>query len=425
MMKFNLVVMLVLASISSYANLMHFEVDSIDLNRKPEANHLNGDIYARDILIKYDNVEFDLTQNGELFLVDASLYNNKIAVRKDNLNFATNIPTFPEIDLLNFINAKEAIIEFSDKGFYANGPELSIGADKFLFAIQDVDINCVGSEFTFNLDEVCLKNMLIKPRESSEFAKVEIKQNGDKPANVNILGKEVNFSENRILIDAQSVHGYVLDSSIEFNSIKVDCFKDPTVDSFNIDLIFSGCLQESRIAGDEIKLLREGMPFNVFYGEVYFEDNHLGLEAKELEAKTKKGHFIFSDIKARCLKTLPSDKDISADAIYVGCLRHSEFSIERVSESKVESPKNRIRDLKINVTNHRFNMTAKLKALIGFKFRASGKVEINEELREVTIKVDRAKVAGLRATKLVLKFVMKFITSDSVSLDGDTITIKY
>ena len=412
-------------ALSCMANSMFFEVDSISLNRELGSDFLGGVAHARDVYIKYDAVEFDLTENGELFLVNTFLFNNRINFQKDNLNLTTHLPQFTEIDLLNMIYAKEAKIEFAETGFFANGPQLSIGAEQFLFDIKDVDIKCQSDEFTFNLDEICLKDMHIKPLEGKEFAIVEIKQSGASQSNVNIRGKEVAFKEDSIIIDAQSASGNLLNSSINFKNINIDCYKDPNLSAFNLDLIFAGCLEESRIAGKEIKLLREGMPFNVFDGQVYFEKQHLGLIANQLEAQTKKGEFTFTKIEARCVKIDPSDKEVDAVSIYEGCLRRSDFSIQKISEDKKESDKNRIRDLKITVADGHFNMTAKLKSLFTFKFKAAGKLDVHPEQREVRIKVNRARVAGMTATKFVLKFVMKFINSDSVSLKGETIIIKY
>lgn len=419
--------LLILSLISTIcaANSMLFEVDSFDLKREVGQEFLAGSAYARDIYIKYDAVEFDLAQDGELFLVDAALYNNKFNFRKDNLNLTTYIPQIDEIDFLDFIYANQALIEFTETGFNANGPQLSIGAASFLFDIRNVQINCASNGFTFRLDQICLKNMLINPSKGSEFAKVEIKQESQDTSFINILGKKVLFTDDRINIDAQSISGNILNSEIGLKAINVDCFKDSELKSFNLDLIFAGCLEESLIAGSEIRLLREGRPFEIYDGVVYFNENHVGVEADKLLAETQKGLFTFFDIEAKCLKTINNKRMISADAFYLGCLKSSYFKINKINEDQIEKDSNRISDLNIHVTDGEFKLNAKLRALFTLHFRASGTLNINETQREVRVQVAKAKVAGMTATKMVLKFVMKFINSDSVSLENDTIIIKY
>lgn len=412
-------------TLSTWANSMYFEVDSIDMRRNAGDVYLGGQAFARDIYIKYDAVEFDLTENGELFLVDTYLYNNKINFKKDNLNLSTHIPQFKEIDYLSFIYAKDAKIEFAHNGFFANGPQLSLGADKFLVDIKNVDIRCDSDDFTFRLDQICLQSMTIKPHVEEDFAKLEIKQDYSDQSYIEILGKSVIFAKDFINIDAQNVTGNLLDTFIEFNAIQAHCYKDPKIKSFNLDLIFAGCLQESKVIGKEIKLLREGKPFNIFNGQVYFEKEHAGLVAHELMAQTNKGQFTFSEIEARCSKLYAPNGSIDSEAIYIGCLRKSTFTIDRISEDGKDSRNNRIRDLNVLIENGKFKFSAKLRAFFTINMKASGSVEILESQREVNIKVSRARIAGLSATKLVLKFIMKFITSDSVSLNDDTITIKY
>lgn len=418
---------LLLLAVSTFcaANSMLFEVESFDLKRKEGQDHLSGQAFARDIYIKYDAVEFDLAQNGELFLVEAALYNHKFNFKKDSLNLTTHIPEISEINYLDFIYAKRANIEFSESGFNAIGPQLSIGAANFLFDIQNVQIDCKNEGFTFRLDQTCLKDMLIQPSHEDDFAKVEIKQLSQDTSFINILGKEVRFTNDRINIDAQSISGNLLGSTIGLESITVDCFKNKNLDTFNLDFIFAGCLQESTIIGNEIKLLREGKPFEVYDGNVYFNENHVGVNANKLVAETQKGLFTFTDIEAKCIKNIPSNFMMTADSFYLGCLESSYFKINKVDEDDIEKASNRISDLNIFVTDNEFKMNAKLRAMITFKLNASGKLEINEVNREIKVKVKKAKVAGMRATKLVLKFVMKFIDSDSVSLDDDTIIIKY
>lgn len=353
---------------SASANLMYFDVAHGQMEKiNPSSKVLKGQVEARDVQVEFSTEKFEI-DNPSSAGIDAEVEwddeNSIFAIRKDNLKFSTALAKGLGISGLENVELKEAQVRLDKKGISMKGNYLGFSHSFFRAAFSDAKIFCpTGGIFNSEIDKVCFNIS------QSEIGKVEYQQN-------------------------------VFDS--DFLQAKAEIDKS------------------------KFKLLARGAVFN-----------------------DKAGNTIVDNFKLECSKVQPEAIKVDTFSILQGCLKKSDVRIdsmnmsqedkEVIKEALLESPKfsekdfignkdlvdlDHLKQISLVINNGKLYFQAKVLALFWVKIRLKADAKLYPSKRELTFKINDARILGIPVRKLAYRLIKKFGRVDYIELRGDLIVFK-
>tara|TARA_R110002072_G_scaffold534_2_gene3487 strand:+ start:23567 stop:24583 length:1017 start_codon:yes stop_codon:yes gene_type:complete len=190
-----------------------------------------------------------------------------------------------------------------------------------------------------------------------------------------------------------------------------------------------GCGDGSYLIFDSLFSKTESSEFTIQNGRVTFLKNLI---------KVNSGDIVFNVGDTTIVKgphiecAVNTENEINEQAIIEGCMKHA-FSTFKEVQSKhkalfIESQKgfvdvDDLKEVEFKMKDGAYSLTGKVKLLFNLSFKVNGIAEVGEEW--ASVHVEKASIGGIiPARRFLIYFLKKFLKSDSVRVQDNTIQVK-
>ena len=429
------IVIALLLSISALSadNYMYFLIDSMNLSKESADSNLSGVAAAEKLYVMMDDNEFEINaQDDQLVHAKAYLTKNRLNFEKDGMRFSTPLEEKNILFALDYLEGNKAEIKLGTEGINILGSSLEAHTKGVSFRVENVDMHCdTGGIFTTDVDVACVKHTLIKPYQK-DYGFISLVDLSDKKQ-FNLSLNTTNLSVNNDLLDVATVNvkGKINAGNFSMGRGSLSCYKDPKLDSLDMDRILTGCLFESKIEGLDFEFKKAGLDARIREIDFALLKSRLEIGASEVRFVTGKDTTIVNNFSLSCNKKVVDISTARDSVIMDGCLEKLRLNIDEMDSDrqKNNNPQEfldvtNIRRLKFEVTDNEFKLSGKTRVLITLPFYADGFADYDAQKNVITLKVKKTTVMGLPAKKVVLFVLRKVLDSKTVSIKGDTIRIQ-
>ncbi len=416
---------------------MYFLVDKINLTRGGVNDYriLNGETIAKRIYVMMDNNEFEIdSANGESISAITYLTDKRLYFLKDEIKFSTPLDVTNVLYSLTSLSATNAEIELAKKGIRVQGEYLEAELDKNLFLIRNLNMFCLTTDFTTDVDIACLTDTTITPYErDSGYLKIE-DLSAKKEYRIEMNTSELSIKNDHLNFDATKMWGTYKDSRFSFVNGSLDCKKDPTLNELDVERFVNGCLELTSFKGGLLNWKQAALDVEVDGLTLKIDSGSFNIKSDTVRFKTNEGVTEVQRFNYLCEK-LDVDTDNSNTYILLnGCLKGSHLSMYRFN-SNSKSPKrslstgkgiidiNDLKNIDMAVRDGNFSLTAKVKVIARLKVLIKGNIELNELQEKLTIAIDKARIAGLPARSFAMFIIRNFIDEEVIEIDGNKIIV--
>lgn len=243
-------------------------------------------------------------------------------------------------------------------------------------------------------------------------------------ARVKLNKSEANFEIPRakILMDK---------TSIETESISGSC--DPLGDTTtDIDIV---CLKNGKIQSPMVHFINDSMNLLTRNLSTTITPDLLSLDSEKTTFTSDGQRTQVNILQVRCKNGIQGR--FKEEDFIAGCFSASSYYLDGFSEfknlKKLKSYKSSsskalidlddIKNLRINISNHNLDLSAKVKIIFRFKLKVKGIIDYLVEEDVIKLEIKKASIAGIPAKSLTMMILKLFLEEDSIRIDGDTIYI--
>lgn len=129
---------------------------------------------------------------------------------------------------------------------------------------------------------------------------------------------------------------------------------------------------------------------------------------------------------------IDTENEINEQAVIQGCIDHAFGMFKRIDSAKkalfVDEQKgfvdvDDLKEVEFTMSKGEYALTGKVKVLFNVSFKVKGRADYGSEW--INLHVDKARVAGIiPARKFLIHFLKKFISSDVVRVQDNTIQVR-
>lgn len=426
--------------LSAEDNYIFLGLDDFYMSRTDQSGLLKGSVTANKVHFMYDDQNIEVNGNEhQPYIAETILTKDRLVFNNSFLKFSTPLESDNPLYLLDSIKASNSDIEINTAGALITSDYLDFSLSNMLIAIKHANLDCVSDiGFTMNVDEICLKNSTIS-KKGEKPAVVEIKS-VDHPtkASMSIDLNRIKVEPFLISATANNITGRYEDSEFILTQGFLTCAKLEERD-LDPESFLRGCLTTAQSKAKSIR----------FKGSLYdieVEEAHLNIEESKYHLDAAYSHFetgdqrtMASKFRLDCLKLPVTPDSVDTNRLLKGCFTQGELYIGNLDPDNTKLQDRDLRkqtlkdiidtdnlkDIELNFDDSRFFLSAKSKIVVRLKFKVRGRTEWNEDRTIVKFHIEKASVASFPATSMTMKILAKFINSDSMSIDGNTITIKF
>ena len=408
-------------------NYMYFLVSSMNMTKENSESPLLGSAIANHIYVNMQGNEFEIqTQNDDYFTAHAILEPDRFTFIKEGMKFSTELEDTNPLYSIDMLKAENAEIELSSSVIDIKGDEFNVYLGPVDFAVNNINMKCQVEKFTTSIDEACIKDTLIKPFNDEEIGSITLSDlSKAKEYKLDIQTNLLSIKDDELFIEVNTINGEYLKNFFGISRGQLSCYKDPNLNSIDVENLVYGCLKRSKIIGEKLKYKIPSLNAHINTASLSFDDNSMKLNADYASFKTGELVTYVSGMALTCDKD-PVVSDINnPNAILNGCMRNTSFRLDKMDNgSQLDKKMSDIKDFKLKVTNGNFKLTGKVKLLMHISLDIKGRVTHDKKSKRIIIDVDKAKVGKISARKFALSIVKKFINVDNVKVVENSIIIQ-
>jgi len=432
-MKYNILILLFLTSpLFAADNFVFLGLKSFVMQRESIDSPFTGSVTANRVTFLYDDQNIEIN-GGEHrpYIAEVFLEKNRLVFNNDFLKFSTPLDSTNPLYMLDSINAQDSDITINTQGAIIDSAYLDFSLKDVLIKIKNAHLDCKSDiGFTMNVDEVCLKDSTISKLGEGQALVEIISLNEDVPVSVKIDLHEITVQPHSLSAVATQIDGKYGDASFGLTEGFLTCTKLEER-SLDPESFFKGCLVG---ANSQARILHFKSPlYDIEVEEAHLEIGsdfyHLDAAYSNFETghqRTRASHF-----KLNCLKLPLAEESLDSNLLLKGCFQKGDLYIgyldpdntNKVSKDFIDT--DNLKDIYLNFDEDKFSLSAKSKIIFRFTFKVRGIIEWNDAHDIVKFHIKKASMASFPATSMTMKILAKFISSDRMTIDGNTITIKF
>ncbi|MCP4912710.1 MAG: hypothetical protein GY909_06295 [Oligoflexia bacterium] len=190
-----------------------------------------------------------------------------------------------------------------------------------------------------------------------------------------------------------------------------------------------GCGDGSHVIFDSLYAKTESSEFTVKNGRINFLKRLIKINSDDITF-TIDDKTIVQSPHIEC--AVDTENEINEQAIIQGCIDHAFGTFKRIDSAKkslfLDDQKgfvdvDDLKEVEFSMKKGEYALTGKVKVLFSVSFKVKGRADFNSEW--INLHVDKAKIAGIiPARKFLIHFLKKFISSDAVIVQDNTIQVR-
>jgi hypothetical protein len=435
-MRTILSIVLVLFSLNTLAkeNYIFLGLDNFEMSKNSNSM-LVGSVIAHKIHFIYDNQNIEINaQEHRLYEAATVLFPDRLEFNNEFLKFSTPLDADNPMYLLDTITAQNTDITVDGRGAIIDSQYLDFSLNNIFIAIKNAHMDCVSDTgFNMNVDETCLQNSTTTKLGDNDSV-ISINSMDDKvKASLDINLTKVKVDKHLIAAWANELIGRYNEMVFTLGEGFLSCYK---IDQQSLDPIsfYRGCMIEAVSKARMLRFQNDLYNFEVDEAHLDIKKDSYHLDAAYSRFETPGQVTRASKFKLDCMK-LQRNGEFDPNMILKGCFKQGDLSIAHLDSdgTKKQSKEvdkdiidtDNLKDVKLIFSEDRFSMSAKSKVILRLMFRVNGRTEWAADSSWVKFHILKASMARFPATKMTMKILAKFINSDRMSVDGNTITINF
>lgn len=190
-----------------------------------------------------------------------------------------------------------------------------------------------------------------------------------------------------------------------------------------------GCGDGSHVVFDSLYAKTESSEFTVKNGKINFLKKLIKVNSDDITF-TIDDKTIVQSPHIEC--AIDTENEINEQAVIQGCIDHAFGTFKRIDSAKkalfVDEQKgfvdvDDLKEVEFTMSKGEYALTGKVKVLFNVSFKVKGRADYGSEW--INLHVDKARVAGIiPARKFLIHFLKKFISSDAVRVQDNTIQVR-
>lgn len=424
--------MFLATSLFASDNFVFLGLDDFSMSRESIKFPLIGTVAANKVVFLYDDQNIEINgSDHQLYIADVFLTDSRLVFNNDFLKFSTPLDSTNPLYMLDSIKAKDCDIEINTKGALIDSVYLDFSLKDVLIKIKNAQLDCKSDiGFTMDVDEICLKDSTIK-KLGEDKAVVEISSlNQEKPASVKIDLNKITVEPHSISAIATQIIGKFNGATFTLNEGFLTCSKIHER-SLDLESFFKGCLVSAKSKARVLHFKSKYYDVEVEEAQLEIGEDFYHLDAAYSNFETGSQRTRASKFRLDCLK-LPMPNDaVDSNTLLKGCFDRGSLFIGHLdpdntkNKSKDIIDTDNLKDINLNFEDNTFSLSAKSKIIFRFSFKAHGTTEWNETRDVIKFHIQKASMASFPATKMMMRILAKFIGSERMSIEENTITIKF
>lgn len=431
---------------------MLFSVENFWMNQETINTPLQGEIKAKKMLLLFATERIQIEPDaGDIFEAEVFMLDNMINFKKGYISFSSDLGSRNPLAGVNDFNITNADVEFTTKGIGIVGEKLDMTLEGVDFGLENVNLFCdSGGTYTTEIDKLCLENSYLRSNNETGLTTVKIKDTNSKfPLDLELFVRELFIKDNRVKGMVQNITGTIRDTHYNMHTADLNCYKYPDMRDLDPEVILNGCLKTSNNTFKKFSMQHKDVEASIGNAHMVIGETTYSLASDKATFKIGKDVTNVSHLEISCeKKPVPKKVDINEHVVLEGCLERGDIRVSRIqvdeekarhflksnsieawNYAKSQEDKGIIdlydfKDIKLTSAHNKFAFKAKVKFIFRIPVRFRGSTDFDREKNELTLKVDAAHVAGIPTRKFVLYLLRKFISSEDIQVDGNSITIK-
>ncbi|TNF27463.1 MAG: hypothetical protein EP319_11505 [Deltaproteobacteria bacterium] len=444
------------ALVTTYASkaedYMLFSVENFWMNQESINTPLSGEIKAKKMLLLFATERIQIEPDpGEIFEAEVFMLDNMINFKKGYISFSSDLGSRNPLAGVNDFNITNADVEFTEKGIGIVGEKLDMTLEGVDFSLENVNLFCdSGGTYSTEIDKLCLENSFLRSNNETGLTTVKIRDtNSDYPLDLELFVRELYIKENSVKGMVQNISGKIRDTHYNMKEANLDCYKYPDLRDLDPEVILNGCLKTSNNTFKNFNLQQKDVDANIGNAHMVIGETTYSLASDKATFKVGSDVTSVSHLEIECeKKPIPKRVDINEHVVLEGCLERGDIRVSRIevndekarsflktnsteawNYAKSQEDKGIIdlydfKDIKIISANNKFAFKAKVKFIFRIPVRFRGDTSFNRDKNQLTLNVEAAHIAGIPTKKFVLYLLRKFVSSEDIQVDGNSIIIQ-
>lgn len=444
-----------LLSTSSFAeDYMLFSVENFWMNQETINTPLSGEIKAKKMLLLFDSERIEIEpEPGDIFEADVFMKHNMINFKKGYISFSSDLGSRNPLIGVNDFNITNSDVEFTKDAISIDGESLDLTLDGIDIGLKNVSLICdTGGIYTTEIDDVCLRNSSLRSNNEAGITTLVIKDlDSDFPLELEMFIRELFIKDDNIRGLVQNINGVIKGTHYNMEIADINCYKYKDQRDIDPELIINGCMKTSKNTFKNFSMQKKDVMTNIGNAHMTIEEDSYLLVSDKSTFKVGNEVTHIHHLEINCeKKPLPKGKNVIIDehVVLEGCLDRGDVRISRI---QVDEDKARkfleinaptlatvakemeqkglidiydFKDIKLTSANKDFAFKAKIKFIFRIPVRFRGKAGFDKDKNELKLDLEAAHVAGIPTRKLLLYLLQKFISSEDIQVDGNSLTIK-
>ncbi|MCO4793406.1 MAG: hypothetical protein KC493_06835 [Bacteriovoracaceae bacterium] len=432
---------------------MLFSVESFWMNQETINTPLMGEIKAKKMLLLFDSERIQIEpEQGEIFEAKVFMEDSMINFKKGYISFSSDLGQRNPLAGINDFNISNGDVEFTSKGISIIGEQLDMTLEGVDIGLKNVNLFC-DSEGTYSteIDKVCLQNSYLRSNNETGLTTLKIKDlDSQYPLDLELFVRELFIKDESIKGQVQNISGVIMGTHYNMKMANIDCYKEKGMRDIDPEVILNGCLKTSNNTFKNFSMLRREVEANIGNAHMVIGEENYSLVSDKATFKVGTDVTNISHLEINCEKKPINNKALVIDQRIVleGCLDRGDIRVSRIQVDEEKARKFLIKNsptawdyaksleekgiidlydfknIQLTSVNKDFSFKAKVKFIFRIPVRFRGKSEFDSEKNELKLTVKAAHIAGIPTRKFVLYLLTKFISSDDIQVNGNTITVK-